>query len=99
MADGTKQRAVVIARVLDGPGKASSAKRRAAFGNAGVEPAPATALIDKVARNAYKVIDEDVAAVKAAGVAEDEIFEIVVAAALGQASRQLDAALAALEDA
>ena len=34
---------------------------------------------------------------EAAGVSEDEIFELTVCAALGQATRQLDAALAALD--
>ena len=39
----------------------------------------------------------DIGAVTAAGVREDEVFEFVVCAALGQATRQLDAALAALD--
>ena len=43
------------------------------------------------------ISDADVAATKAAGVSEDEIFELTVCAALGQATRQLDAALAALD--
>ena len=34
---------------------------------------------------------------KAAGVSEDEIFELVVCAALGQSTRQLSAALSALD--
>jgi hypothetical protein len=38
-----------------------------------------------------------VAAATAAGVPEDEIFELTVCAALGQATRQLDAALAVLD--
>lgn len=62
-------------------------------------PDAARALVDKIARNAWKVTDEDVAAAKTAGVSEDEIFELAVAAALGQATRQLDAALAALDEA
>jgi alkylhydroperoxidase family enzyme len=56
-------------------------------------------LIDKVSKNAWKVTDEDVAAVKQAGMSDDQIFELSVAAALGQATRQLDAALAALDEA
>jgi hypothetical protein len=35
--------------------------------------------------------------VKASGLSEDQIFEIVVCAAIGQAVRQHDTALAALE--
>jgi len=56
-------------------------------------------LIEKVARHSYKVTDEDVAAVRAAGLSEDQIFEIVVCAAVGQASRQYASALAALASA
>ena len=50
-----------------------------------------------MARHAWKVAAADVAATKTAGVSEDEIFELVVCAALGQATRQLNAALAALD--
>lgn len=84
----------VIEKALHGPGKASGDARRAAFDNRDAGP-----LVEKVAQNAWKVTDEDVAAAKAAGLSEDEIFELVVCAALGQSTRQLDAALAALEQA
>jgi predicted nucleic-acid-binding protein len=56
------------------------------------------ALLVKVTEHAYKVTDEDLAAVKA-HLAEDEIFELVIAAAMGKASRQLAAAQAAIADA
>jgi alkylhydroperoxidase family enzyme len=92
-------RETVIERAVEGPGKASREQRRAAFANAGVAPEAVRALIDKVAKHAYKVTDEDVAAAKSAGLAEDQIFELVVCAALGQAKRQLDNALAALAEA
>lgn len=94
----TKLRAVATASVVDGPAKTSPARRRAAFDNTNVEE-PARALVDKVAKTAWKVSDEDVAAVKAAGLAEDEIFELTVAAAFGEATRQLTAALAAVDQA
>ena len=84
-------------RVLEGKGKASPEQRRAAFDNSGVAE-PARALIDKVANQAWKITDEDVDAVKAK-LPEDEIFELVVCAAMGQATRQLDAALRALDEA
>ena len=54
-------------------------------------------LVDKVARHAYRVTDEDIAAARASGLSEDQVFEIVVCAAIGQATRQYDTALAALE--
>ena len=52
-------------------------------------------LVEKVAYRAYSVTDEDVAAARAAGLSEDQIFEIVVCAAIGQADRQYTSALAA----
>jgi hypothetical protein len=92
----TRLREAVVATVLRGPGVSSAADRQAAFDNRGVDPR-AGALVDKISRCAWTVTDADVAAVKAAGVGEDEIFELAVAAALGQATRQLQAALAAVD--
>jgi hypothetical protein len=73
-----------------------SGARRAAFENRGVNPR-ARDLLNKVVRQAWTVTDEDVTAMKAAGSSEDEIFELTICAALGQASRQLAAAIAALD--
>src|SRR5262249_39227889 len=97
MADVTRHRQALVARVLDGDGKATPEQRRAAFANANVAE-PARALIDKVAKNAYKVTDEDVAAAQTSR-SEDQIFELVCCAAIGQATRQLEAVLAALDEA
>jgi alkylhydroperoxidase family enzyme len=72
--------------------------RRAAFDNAGLGE-PTRTLIEKVTYHATSVTDEDVAAVRAAGLNEDQIFEIVVCAAIGQASRQHKNALAVLASA
>jgi uncharacterized protein (UPF0210 family) len=85
----------LVARVLEGDGEAAPELRRAAFENAGVGE-PIQTLIEKVAECSYEVTDGDIAAVRAAGLSEDEIFEIVVCAAVGQASRQYASALAAL---
>jgi hypothetical protein len=98
MSDITQARKALVVRILEGDGRASHAQRRAAFDNAGL-PEPLTMLIDKVARHAHKVTDEDLAAARASGFSEDQIFEIVVCAAIGQATRQYDAALAALAEA
>jgi alkylhydroperoxidase family enzyme len=86
----------LVARILEGDGRASHAQRRAAFDNAGLDE-PLRTIIRKVAENACKVTDEDIAAARASGLSEDQIFEIVVCAAIGQATRQHDTALAALE--
>lgn len=92
----TRLRKVVIERALHAPGKASGEARRAAFDNR--DTVPARNLIDKVARHAWKVTDEDVATARR-GHSDDELFELSVCAALGQATRQLEAALAALDEA
>jgi len=87
----------VVTRVLEGDGRASRAERRAAFENAGRASSLRT-LIDKVARQPPRVTDEDVAAVLASGMSEDQIFELVVCAAIGQATRQYETALDALAE-
>jgi len=96
MSNIAQARRAVVARILEGEGRASHALRRAAFDNAGLVE-PLSSLIDKIAKHAYKVTDEDIAAARTLGLSEDQIFEIVVCAAVGQATRQHDAALAALE--
>jgi len=96
MSNIVQARKAVVARILQGDGRASHAQRRAAFDNAGLAE-PLAPLIDKVAKHAYKVTDDDIAAAKTSGLSEDQIFEIVVCAAIGQATRQYDRALAALE--
>lgn len=95
MSDIKHARRALVGRILGGKGHASETERRAAFNNAGLAE-PVATLIDKVAKCSYKVTDEDMAAAKASGRSEDQIFELVVCAAIGQATRQYDAALAAL---
>jgi hypothetical protein len=95
MSDITQLHRALIARVLDGDATAPTELRRAAFEDADLDE-PMRTLIDKVAHHAYRVSDEDIAAVRAAGLGEDQIFEIVVCAAIGQASRQYQTAMAAL---
>jgi hypothetical protein len=96
MSDITEARRAVVARILEGDGKASHAQRRAAFDNAPLAE-PLRTLIEKVAKYASTVTDDDIAAARASDFSEDQIFEIVVCAAIGQATRQYDTALAALE--
>lgn len=96
MSDITQARKALVARILEGDGRASNAQRRAAFDNAGLAP-PLNTLIDKVVKRAYTVTDKDIAAAMSSGLSEDEIFELVVCAAIGQATRQYDTAFAALE--
>lgn len=96
----------LVDRVLGGAGAASAQERARAFGNNGLPP-PLGPLIDKVAARPAQAtdpghvagFDADFAAAKEAGFAEDQIFELVVCAAVGQSARLYDAGLAALAEA
>ena len=83
-------------RILEGGGKASPSERRAAFDNGGITEAVGV-LVDKVARHPSGGNETDISAARKADLTEDQIFELVVCAAVGQATRQYDAALAALD--
>jgi hypothetical protein len=96
MPDIGQARNALAKRILEGAGKAPTAERLAAFNDSGFAE-PVGTLVDKVARHAYRVTDEDIAAVRVSGLSEDQVFEIVVCAAIGQAARQYDTALAALD--
>ena len=96
MSDIREARKGLVRRILEGAGKASSSDRRAAFDLNGLA-GPVGTVVDKVARNASRITDEDISAVKASGFTEDQMFELAVCAAIGQANRQYDSALAALE--
>jgi hypothetical protein len=98
MSDIRKARNALVKRILEGDGKAPPCERRAAFNNSDLAEPTAT-LVDKVAKHAYQVTDGDIAAAKISGLSEDQVFEIVVCAAVGQATRQYDAAIAALQTA
>jgi hypothetical protein len=96
MSDIREARNALVRRILEGAGRASISERRAAFNNSGLE-GPAAVLVDKVAMHADRVTDQDIKAARESGLSEDQIFEIAVCAAVGQANRQYDAALAALD--
>ncbi len=96
MSDIREARKALARRILEGAGKASPSARRAAFNNSGLAE-PLGGLVDKVARHASGVTDDDITAARVSGLSEDQVFEIVVCAAIGQATRQHDTALAALE--
>lgn len=87
----------LVDRVLHGAGQASAELRARAFGNADI-PAPLQALLGKVTSPAHAT-DPDFAAAKASGFTEDQLFELVIAAAVGQSARLYDAGLAALAEA
>jgi hypothetical protein len=101
VADEDKKRAAhraLVDRILGGEGRASAEQRARAFSNDGLSP-PLDALIGKVALSPVQVTAADYAAAKASGVSEDQLFELVICAAVGQSTRLYDAGLAALAEA
>lgn len=87
----------VLERVLDGPGEMDQAIRHAAAGRKDM-PAELQPLIDKIHDLADTVTDEDLAALQKK-YTDDELFEIIVSAALGASRKRLLAGLDALEHA
>ena len=101
MPDDDKKRAAhraLVDRVLNGEGRASAEQRARAFSNDGLSP-PLHALIGKVATRPAQVTEADFAAAKALGFSEDQLFELVICAAVGQSARLYEAGLAALAEA
>jgi hypothetical protein len=88
----------LVDRVLTGEGRASEEQRAQAFSNGGLAQ-PLDALIDKVATRPAQVTGADFAAAKASGFSEDQLFELVICAAIGQSTRLYEAGLAALAEA
>ena len=99
--------------VLHGQGKTESRLRQAVAARsaelaglpavppgapAGAEiPANLREFVDKTALHAYRITDEEVAALRRAGYSEDEIFETAISAAIGGGLARLERGLAALE--
>ena len=88
----------LVDRILHGPGKTSPEQRAQAFNNADFPP-PLRPLIGKVATRPTHLTDADFDAAKAAGFSEDQLFELVISAAVGQSARLYEAGLAALTEA
>jgi hypothetical protein len=88
----------LVDRVLTGDGRASTELRAHAFSNDGLDP-PLDALIAKVAARPAQVTEADFAAAKGSGFSEDQLFELVICAAVGQSARLYESGLAALAEA
>lgn len=95
MSDIREMQKVLVKRILGEDGKASPSVRRAAFNNSGVSER-LHGLVHKVTEDAGGIADEDIKAAKASGLTEDQIYEIVVCAAVGQGTRHYETALDAL---
>ena len=92
-----KLRDLVLQNVLDGTGETNPTLRKS-VAEATFVPGDLQALVDKIHRHAYKVTDEDIARPQAK-YGDDQMFEIVVSAALGASRQRLMAGLEALEEA
>jgi alkylhydroperoxidase family enzyme len=86
-----------VDRVLNAAGR-TSAQQRAGLRQRRYASAPGHA-DQQVATAPTQVTDADFAAAKAAGFTEDQLFELVIAAAVGQSARLYEAGLAALAEA
>lgn len=84
MSDIRQARQALVTRIQEGEGKASPSDRCAAFNNGGLAES-VSVLIAKVATHADTVNEDDISAAQV-GLSEDQIFELVVCAAVGQAT-------------
>lgn len=98
MSDIASLHASLVAAVLGGEGRASSEIRRQAFDNEGLAE-PLRSFVEKVAHRATTVTDDDIRALRTSGLTEEEIYEVAICAAVGQATRQYEKGLAALNTA
>jgi hypothetical protein len=87
----------VLETVLKGPGESLPAIRLAAAEGTGVS-ADLQTLVDEIHRHAYNVTDADLSGAQAK-YGDDQMFEIVVSAALGASRQRLLAGLDALDKA
>jgi alkylhydroperoxidase family enzyme len=85
----------LVGAILEGNGTTSVEARRAAFAGRAVDPA-VTQYLEVVRRHAYRVTDEDVERLRDAGLDDDAIFELTVAAALGAGVERLRVGLSLL---
>jgi hypothetical protein len=82
--------------VVDGPGTIdASLRQQVALGQ---PPPELAALVEKIRNCAYRVTDADLDALRAK-YSEDQLFELIIAAAVGAAEHRLSRATAALEGA
>ncbi|HEY6635173.1 MAG TPA: hypothetical protein VI141_06125 [Acidimicrobiia bacterium] len=83
-------------RILDGPGQLENSIRQAAFlEDVASLSEPTGSYVDKVHRHAYEMTNEDTQELLDAGMSEDQIFELTVAAALGAGMSRFERARAA----
>ena len=84
--------------VITTPG-ASTLDERSAAESAGPTETVADAYLEKVRHASYRIVEADIDGLKTAGLTEDAILELTLAAALGEATRNFDRSIRALHDA
>jgi hypothetical protein len=89
---------LLVNGILHGPGRVPADQRAHAFDNAKLAEG-IDVLLAKVATRSAQVTDADFAAAMEAGFTDDQLFELVICAAVGQSTRQYEAGLAALAEA
>ena len=87
-ADGLRQAACRALRPSRRPSRDSGRREEI--------PADLREFVDATALHAYRITDEDVAALRQAGYSEDAIFEIAISTAVGGGLARLERGLAAL---
>jgi hypothetical protein len=88
----------LVHSVLHGSGTTTVEQRAAAFENRETDAA-VRPLLEKVVVGAARITDADFDRARAFGLSDDQLFELVIAAAVGQSTRMYEAALAALDEA
>ena len=81
--------------VLDSEAATDRTTRAEAASGSATDPRLAD-YVRKVHEASYKLTDADIAALREQGFDEEEIFEVTIAAAVGAATRRLDAGLRAV---
>jgi hypothetical protein len=81
--------------VFESPGSTEPSVREAA-GSGGKLPEPLSSYAAKVRDRSYRITDTDFAGLTTAGLSDDAIFEITIAAAVGAALQRLDAGMRAV---
>ena len=82
--------------VFESPGSTEPVVRAAAGTAGGELPSVVASYATLVRDQSYRITDTDLARLSAAGLSDDDIFEVTVAAAVGAALRRLDAGIRAV---
>lgn len=88
----------LVDRVLGADGHAPRDLRQAAFDNSGPDDQRVRTLVEKVAARPTEITDADFATASEAGLTDDQLWEIIICAAIGQSTRMYEGALGTLDE-